>query len=364
MRPGLNVEVLELASKASIGGQRLRITLRSQGLKPSIVLKGLSAPPAAWGPRSGILDFGNTLALDRNVMKFTIENSSSFAVDVRVVRSICVGLSPARQAELIDRTAGGLPIFLYRPERVTIDQGSSQVIEVIFQPDRGRFAPFREDLDVIVGQSDEMLKVGLCGRGWSRQMFITPANPLDEPFAQVNLPGGSGVSPVEDLLSTHMALNVRTAAKKAMSSIRVALPPSPPMQLEFPDPFAPGADPSSYVEAGATGGGKAPAKGAPATGGGGSRQQQRRFNVCCAKALDGRPGSGNGTFEVQLSAAAKESGLWQLSTDKGAVTAGAEVSVDVTCTLPKPKNIGGLAVGSWQNYYADVVIKGGWGAPE
>jgi hypothetical protein len=34
--------------------------------------------------------------------------------------------------------------------------------------------------------------------------------------------------------------------------------------------------------------------------------------------------------------------------------------VDVTCTLPKPQGVGGLAVGSWTTFEAEVVIKGGW----
>ena len=45
-----------------------------------------------------------------------------------------------------------------------------------------------------------------------------------------------------------------------------------------------------------------------------------------------------------MSQRAKDSGLWSLSADKGAVNAGQEVPVDVTSTLNKPRGVGGLAV--------------------
>lgn len=366
VQPGLAVEILELCSSDEVGGHQLRIPLRAQGLKPSIELTGLAPPPRTWNPRCGLLDFGSVVPSDRITKTFTVVNKSSFAVDVNIVRAAGKGLSPAQRAQLVERTAAGLPVLSYRPERVTVVQGGSQVITVTFDPDRGRFAPFREDLEVIVGQTDEILQVGVCGRAWPRQMYVVPGNPSDEPFSQVSAPGGTGVAPVEDLLRVHPSSEVRRVSAEAAARLHVDLPPLPPIRLEFPDPFDAAADPASYVEAGGAGG-AAPAKGAkggaaPAAAAG-ARSQQKKLLICCAKVNDNRPGNGNGTFDIVLSQQAKDSGLWQLSVDKGAVNAGAEVAVDVTCTLNKPRGIGGLCVGSWETFAAEVVLKGGWAPP-
>jgi hypothetical protein len=83
--------------------------------------------------------------------------------------------------------------------------------------------------------------------------------------------------------------------------------------------------------------------------------------------LDNRTGLTGGTFEVVLSAEAKTSGLWSLSLDKGNLTAqsvdSAAINIDITCTLPKPRSLGGVVVGSWKTYQAEVIVKGGWYFP-
>lgn len=368
VQPGLASEVLELKSAAEIGGHQLRIPLKAQGLKPSIELQGLGPAPRTWDSRSGVLDMGAVVPADATTRTFTIVNRSAFAVDVNIVRAAGKGLSPAARSALVERTVAGGAVIAFRPERCNIAQGGSTTVAVTFDPDRGRFEPFREDLEVIVGQTDEVLRVGVVGRCWARQCYVVPANPADEPFFQVALPGGSGVAPVEDPLRSHLSTDVRQAAKAVADTLRLELPASPPLRLDFPDPFSASADPASYVEVGsaaAAAAAKAPAKGAAApTAAAGARSQTKKLLVCCAKISDARPGSGNGTYEVVLSQRAKDSGLWSLSADKGAVNAGQEVPVDVTCTLNKPRGVGGLAVGSWENYEATVVLKGGWGEPQ
>lgn len=364
-QPGLVIEMLELTKPEEVGGHQLRIPLRAQGLKPSIELQGLAPAPRTWDARSGLLDLGSVVPADKTTKTFTIINRSTFAVDVNVIRAAGKGLSPAARAQLVERTATGAPIISYRPERCNIPQGGSAVITVTFDPDRGRFQPFREDLNVIVGQTDEILQVGICGRCWPRQCFVIPANPVDEPFYLVDKPGGSGVPPMEDLLRTHGSTEVRKAVANSCAVLQVDLPPEPPLTLEFPDPFASDADPSSYAEVGGAGAAAAPAKGkaAPSSAAAGARSQQKRFLVCCAKVADNRAGNGNCTFEIVMSQPAKESGLWTLSADKGAANAGQDVPIDVTCTLNKPRGVGGLSVGSWEVFKADVIIKGGWAAP-
>lgn len=44
----------------------------------------------------------------------------------------------------------------------------------------------------------------------------------------------------------------------------------------------------------------------------------------------------------------------------GQISPGAVWAVDFMCALPYPKGIGGLCVGSWQSFSAEIVLSGGW----
>ena len=359
-RPGMNIDMLEITNDAEAGGHALRIELRAHGLKPLISLGKLLPPPSNWNSRCGILDFADVVVGDTVTQTFSVLNSSSFAVSVNILRSSGRGLSPAKQAELIERTTRGMPVISYRPEVFTVGAGETMDVEVIFSSDIHRFRPYREDLEVVVGQTDEVLKIGIVGRCRARQMFLLTGNPADEPFNKVMAPGGAGVFPAQDMLSKHFSKEVRdldAAVKKTLY-----LPPTsePTIKLEYPDPFAADVDPSTFTEGAAPASGKA-AKGAPPPSDGRvSRSQVRRILVACAQIKDGRPGNGNGTFEIKMSPAMAASGYFTLSVDKGAVNAGASTPVDITCTLPKPRGMGGLSAGSWKEYTATVVLTGGW----
>lgn len=370
-RPGLNVEILEiLAEDPERGGHRVTLTFKVQGLMPAVALEGLSPPPPSWDPRTGVVDFGHVLTRDYVTKRFTVRNKSTFAINATVVRVSSFKLNPGQQAEMIERTSAGLPVFSIRPQNVTIPEGGSEEIEVTFRPDRGRFHPFREDLDIMIGETDEILRVGIFGRSWDRQLLVVPHDPRDEPFSNKLF---RGTSAVEDSLGVHSSSAVRTAALNARNSIQLKFPESPTITLEYPDPFSASAAPSSYVEVGAgtdaTTKGKAPAKGAAPTAvaGVGARQQVKRLSLCSTTNTDARVGIAPGTFEVILSPEAIASGLFALSVDKGAVAMGAEVTLEITCTVPKPRSLGGIFVGSWKVFKAEVVLKGGWrveGSPE
>lgn len=382
-QPGLFVEVLELfcpedEEAGTGGGHRIRVTMRVQGLMPSVQLSGLGAPPPSWSPRAGILDFGHVVAQDVVVKKFTIANKSTFSVDARISRVPGLGLPPAQQGALIERTASGLPIFSIKPERVQIPQGGAQEIEVTFRPDRGRFLPFREDVDVMIGETDEILRVGIFGRSWARQMLVCVADPRDDAVAQKRNAGGP--ASVEDTLlvstaGTEVGKEIRASTMAARRNAGGQFPETPELLLEFPDPFNANADASLYEEtdpnAAPLDPKAKPAKGAPAAPAGpppGSRRQTKQLQISAARILDGRTG-GAGSFEVVLSDAAKESGIWTLSTDKGAIPAPpaagtpnstSDVFIDVLCTQAKPRSLGGIFVGSWKSFPAEVVLKGGW----
>jgi hypothetical protein len=99
----------------------------------------------------------------------------------------------------------------------------------------------------------------------------------------------------------------------------------------------------------------------------GSRQQTKRLLLCSTKVFDNRPGIIAGTFEIVLSQEAKDCGLWTLSTEKGTFSLTSDTPLDIVCTLPKPRSLGGIFVGSWKTYICEIIVKGGWcnsGDPE
>lgn len=359
-QPGLLVEILRIRCKDErLGGHELRITAKVQGLKPVIELLDLSSPPAVWNPRSGILDFGTCLVNDVVKKKFSIKNKSSFAIDTQLLRVVSKGLPLSDQAAMIARTASGLPVIAICPERVIIQEGATQEIEVVFRPDRGRQLPFSEEIDVLVGSSDEVLRVGIFGRCATKQYFVQPADPRDEPFCKDY---NSQLVNVEDLLAKHSSLAVRKASAEARSSLGLSLPEDPPIILEYPNPFAEGVDPQSYIEAtdiAAPGKGKAAAVDVPP----GSRKQIRKLILGATRVSDNRAGLAAATYEIVLNEEAKASGLWTLSADKGNLSMTDNTMIEITCTLKRPRSLGGLFVGSWQTYEANILIKGGW-APE
>lgn len=389
--PGLIVEMLEILTEdESEGGHRLYIPCSVQGLMPTIQLQGLLPPPPAiasseltvvnkeaWNPRSGILDFGHVFVTANpehniTIKKFSIKNCSTFAIEALITRASCIGVSNVnKQQSLIEKTAQGLPIISVRPERVSIEPGTMVDIEVIFRPDRYRFLPFREDFEVAVGTTDEKLRVGIIGRAWNRQFNVIPDSPLDEPLMNNWLVATTGA--VDDVAEGHYAEAVRKANKQAKESLKL-LPTKgslsrPFITLKYPDPFAKDAAPDSYVvvDPNAAAGGKAKGKEvAPVSTEEGLRKQMKKLKLVTAKAgieagnvaaAGGKGGAS--TFELILSPEAKDSGIWSFNVEKGNVTAGKDEIVEVICTQPKPRQLGGVSVGSWKTFDATVLIKGG-----
>lgn len=382
-RPGLTVEILELFSP--LGGHQVRVTLKTQGVEPVVELSGLTPPlDPTWSPLGGIMDFANVLAGDVVSSKFSIRNKSAFPIDAVITRTACDGLAPLKQISFTEKGTDGMPLFVIKPERVRIEPNDSTDIEIWFRPDRGRNKPFREDLNVFVGQTDGVIKICVTGRAWDRQMYVIPSNPLDEPFSKTTaavtpppaimlLTDGdyeattaaassssssfSSGQPVidsalllEDIYSSHMDTSVRTKQKSVRDELGVAVRPYPCITLDYPDLFADGAKGYVEVDKGGKNEGRLP-----------NRKLVRKLTIGCTKVTDNRPRSGaNGTFEIVLSQRAKESGLFSLNTDKGSVAPGQEMIIEIGCTLAEPKGIGGLKVGSWQSYAADVFLRGGW----
>lgn len=357
-RPGLFTEVLNLFPNTGLGHQ-MHISLKTQGVDPVVRLEGLLAAPNNWSPQGGILFCGEVVPGDVSSSSFSIINQSDFAVKVVVTRAICQDMPPFRQAELVQRTASGLPIFSFSPEVATIESGAKLEVNAAFRPDRGRQRPFREDVNIDVGQANGIIKVCLVGRSVSRQLFVAPANALDEQFAFVSAAEKDLLNVnVENLLLEQTAEEVKALTNETSKALRVEEKEKANIILEFPDPFSVNADPATYEVIEPGGGGKG-AKGAivsdtPA------RKQIKGLRCAAAEVADARAGAGAGSYEVQMGKEAVESGLFTLTNDKGNLTPGGDMKVDIACTLPQPKGIGGLQVGSWKTFPCAVVLKGGW----
>lgn len=329
---GLLIEVLELS--CSDGGPRITLTLRVQGVNPSIEISGLEPAPTGWSPLGGILNFGNVIATDERIKKFTLHNKSLFTIEATVERAVCSGIPPSKQNELIQRTITGLPIFSCRPEVVVIPEGSSVDVEMIFRPDRSRLYPFREDFNILVGKGDNPIKICAFGRSRSRQMIVRTINPYDEPFINENIQDETD----EDIFLSHSSDKIRSITNNLYQLHSIGKVPDPIIKLSFPDPYNEHDDGISV------------------------KVQSKQLAINCLEFYyDPRQvGSGNGSYEFKLSDEAVKSKYFTLTNDKGNVPIGGELILTINCTLPRPKGLGGLEVGSWQVFQSNLTLKGGW----
>lgn len=437
--PGLNTEVLEIFTKDNEvkGGHQLQITCQVQGLMPVISLNGLLPPPPShllstlanaqklldshlssvavnvnddilppktsavtiWNNRSGILDFGNVVISDIPIIrKFVIKNHSSFRIQANIRRFSSNGITNlSEKQEMIEKTVIGLPVISVRPEEVSIEPNSSEEIEVIFRPDHYRLYPYREDFQVIVGETDEILHVGVIGRVFTRQYNLLPSNVLDELMYYHNynnnlsnthlmnecyqileknfLKGTLFNTYAEEKLQFYYQENIRKLISESKNQFQLL-----PMKLTFPymilkflNPYDSNVSPDTYVVVdNPTGSAPVAGKAAktpsakdappPSTTATTYRKQTKKLKLFSAKSGNNGKEVANppGTFEVQLSQPAKDSGLFSVSVEKGNVTPAKDEFIEISCTQPKPRSLGGVPVGSWKTYDAIVILKGGY----
>jgi hypothetical protein len=362
MSQGLLTELLEIY--CSDGGTRITLTLRVQGVNPMIDITGLepysssssssslstSTPPLSLG---GIVNFGHVIATDERSRKFTITNKSLFTVDIRIERAICAGiLSSSKQSEVIQRTLHGLPIFSYHPERAVIPQGGSIEIEMIFRPDRARVAPFREDFNILVGKGDQPIQISSFGFVRSRQLGVRPVNPLDEPFInEMTIQDETD----EDIFATHSSETIRHLTQELSLRHGVGITPQPIIKLSFPDPYQPKNDKDKDREGEEEGEGEEEEDDGVTL-----KVQMKQILISCLEFSESRQGSCPGSYELKLSEEAVKSKYFTIQNDKGNVSIGGEVILTIHCTLPRPKGLGGLEVGSWQIFPSQLLLKGGW----
>jgi hypothetical protein len=352
--PGLITEAIEF--KQNEGGHVIRLPLRVQGVNPTVELSGLEENPIV----GKLLDLGNVVIADSATKKFTITNTSAFPVPISIQRSTGKGLPPRREFEATERNLSGFPLFMLRPEAAVIPSGSKVDIEVIYQPDKYRSLPNREDIDINIGDGDNDLaiKVHLCGRALGRQAFVAPATPRDEPFVLQDL----GMVPAEDGLLVQAKAVLREQARRVAEELGVGVLPDRPIILEFPDLYRDDLTAAELASVEAMQKEAAALLGPAAANTGTNIIQVKKVLVSAARINDARGAAASAmSFEVQLTQETRDSGMFSLSANaKGSIVVGTDTSVAIGCVLPRPKGLGGLQVGSWQLYRAEVVLRGGW----
>ena len=272
--------------------------------------------------------------------------------------------------------------------------GGSQSIEVTFRPDRYRYLPYREELQIQRSSKsyESTLKINLVGRSRNFQIFVMPEKPYNELFA-TNLINrdensnnnnyndnyvdnnddnefnnqnnnnndnfnnnnnnfndnfiGKGMLLVNDILLNSTNNDVKNAHTESLKYSHTNISQIPPIKLEFPNPFGADVDPNSYTEienlnkirrnsiknskdtggggvSGGAGVGMGGGKDGSGNGGGNTggnlsindspRQQTRRILISSILPQDNRGTSTTpGNFEILLSSAAKECGLWTVN---------------------------------------------------
>lgn len=208
------------------------------------------------------------------------------------------------------------------------------------------------------------MRIGFVGRVRDNQLYVTPAQPINEPFARSlqldnnetlisgfdsnnsdnnhdnnykpnmenmieNSPNiiGQGIFFVDDALAATGNTEVKKAVFESLKYSNTIIPNNPSITLEYPNPFSDDVDPSSYTEidtkirkislakttnlSSTSNFDSTKSGGLPGGTGTEGRVQFRRVLVHSICPVVPRAGcSGNGNFEIILSASAKESGLW------------------------------------------------------
>lgn len=392
--------------------ERARRSLLHQHKLYSVDTSAMWAPPPlpAIHPRSGVVDLGHVLVSDAaTTKKLGIKNTSQFPVTITIYRSNLTGraytaaaqaginasLTTRAQRELTDSTATGQPIVSIRPTRIVIPPNATEDVEVIYRPDRVPARGYhREDFELQVGQTDEVLSLGVVGRPTTRQYTVVIENssddltglysqwlqvtamPVVDAAQSIVVPSTVNTATPADGGGGGSGGSLRALATDAKKAVQLTPFAAPSMLLLFPDPYAVEADPSMFqivdpanvAPAGGKGAKGGAAAAAPAVVAVESettcrRQVKRLKLVSCKSAIAAQADAKPASFEVLLDDAAKEAGIWSFSVDKGALTPGKDESIEVVCMQPRPRHLGGVAVGAWKSFTATVVIKGGWFPP-
>jgi hypothetical protein len=107
--------------------------------------------------------------------------------------------------------------------------------------------------------------LGLVGRSFDRQLYVIPSNPLDELFMsnilnnndnnnenniennENNFIGTGILSLMEDITSSSSFIDMKKYFLNSQKYAHIISPNLPPITLQYPDPYARNADPTTYI---------------------------------------------------------------------------------------------------------------------
>ena len=228
--------------------------------------------------------------------------------------------------------------------------GESQQVEVTFRPDRFRYLPYREELQIrkTLTSYESILRINLVGRSIGNQLYVMPSKPSHELFAyHLNDNNndnnnnnnnnskndnfiGQGMLLFDDVIASSTNEEIKKIHYESLKYSQTILPKFPSIKLEYPNPFSDDADPSLFTEIDR----KILRQNSIKMSSGDnnktiqnlnlknekneknelSRQQSQRVLISSISTLDNRgASSAPGSFEIILSSAAKESGLWTVN---------------------------------------------------
>ena len=255
--------------------------------------------------------------------------------------------------------------FLLHTNLIT---GASQIVTVKFRPDRSRVHPYIEEIQILKSSKsiilDDILRIGMIGKVQENQIFVHYLIPTESVFSNITKFNNynnfkNDINNVKNKSMINMnkkndnSLNINNeiinSINNPFSSIQnngmkklfedslkysnTILPGNPSITLEFPNPHDKNTDPTSYTEidtktrkmttsipknisSSSLKSSDSSKSGGQTLGsviGGEGRVQFKRILIESLIALDKRTGStAAGSFEVILSTAARDSGIWSV----------------------------------------------------
>eukprot|EP00903_Cladosiphon_okamuranus_P020361 g18681.t1 len=289
-------------------GKSIRVRLRGEGVQP--VLKML--------PADGRLDMGHVLEGDTVEREVKLHNDSVFPL-----RYATSPFGPRPPSNV-----NHLEAFALVPCEGAVPPGESVSVKAVFSPERSRIWPM----------------LGAFRIEAKDQIYVEAAPPGENPADRA-------AEATEDVLAPEA---IEGRSPPPPTGLQSAAPPPPPIVFRFPK------DDSNSGHGAAAGEGNQ-------IGGGGVM----RLVVGCLATNDPKKSS-SGTFEVELSAEAKEKGYFKITPEKGTVSPGA--TAEVLCAFeppPPPPRMPGpagskgryLEVGQWYKTTMLVHLRGGYRPP-
>ncbi|GAQ85885.1 hypothetical protein KFL_002590130 [Klebsormidium nitens] len=161
-------EVMTLFTKGGLGATKLQVLLLGEGISPTMHLD----------PQITAVNLGHVLAGESVEKGFAIVNTSPFALTFRL-----------RLDGTVQRNRNGMEPIFCKPAEGTIEAGQRAPVAIAFNSDRPG-CQYRAKLLVEVPNQDKEVTIDLTGYCWDQALFLTGADPPDDPPTHDTEPGG------------------------------------------------------------------------------------------------------------------------------------------------------------------------------